>query len=158
MNKNYLIIGGIALVGAGAYLLYKKEKEKNISDKDILEKQLEEEKANALKIIADNKKKASISLQNPNSKKAKIAVIQRSIGVASDGILGPQTLGKLKELFPSLVTLTDANLDKIYTFVQNNPYSLPSATTVTLDYGQKPLLSFGSNPINNFTNTFKPFN
>jgi hypothetical protein len=158
MNKNYLIIGGIALVGAGAYFLYKKDKNKEVSNEDILAKQKEAQEQNALRIIAEQKHQASIDLQNKNSKKSKIAVIQKSIGVAPDGIVGPQTMGKLKELFPSIVTLSDENLEKIYTYVQANPYTMPNAKTVLLNYGTS-ILNWATNSDSGFkfTDVFKPF-
>jgi LPXTG-motif cell wall-anchored protein len=161
MNKNYLIIGGIALAGAGAYFLYKKKAKTLTSENEILQNQLDAEKENALKIIAQNKKKSSISLQNRNSNKSKIAVIQQAIGVASDGIVGPQTLNKLKTLFPNLVNLTNANIEQIYTFCNNNAYLTPNANNVDLYYGnvmEKPLIVPNNNSgINVFTDTFKPF-
>jgi hypothetical protein len=160
MNKNYLLIGGIALVGAGAYLLYKKDKKnKELSNEDILAAQKEAQEKNALRIIAEQNHQANIDLQNKNSKKSKIAVIQKSIGVAPDGIVGPQTMGKLKELFPSIVTLSDENIERIYSYVQSNPYTMPNAKTVLLDYGSS-VLSWGTNSNSGFkfSDVFKPFN
>ncbi len=161
MNKNYLLFGGIALVGAGAYFLYKKDKNKQVSNEDILAKQKEAQEQNALRIIAERNYQATIDLQNKNSKKSKIAVIQKSIGVTPDGILGPQTLGKLKQAFPLLVNLTDANIEKIYNYVKSNPYTMPNSITVLLDYGsvmQKPLIVPNNNSgVNIFTDSFKPF-
>jgi LPXTG-motif cell wall-anchored protein len=161
MNKNYLLIGGIALAGAGAYFLYKKKAKTLTSENEILQNQLDAEKENALKIIAQNKKNATISLQNKNSPKSKIAVIQRTIGVNPDGIVGPQTLNKLKTLFPKLVNLTNANMEQLYTFCNNNPYLMPNEKNVSLFYGnpmEKPLIVPNNNSgINIFTTAFKPF-
>jgi LPXTG-motif cell wall-anchored protein len=161
MNKNYLLIGGLALLGTGAYFIYKKNKESEVSNEDILAKQKEAQEKNALIIIAEQKHQASIDLQNKNSKKSKIAVIQKAIGVTPDGILGPQTLNKLKQFFPLLVNLTDANLERIFTYVQANTYITPTAKVVDLDYGktmQTPLIVPNNNSgVNVFTDTFKPF-
>lgn len=161
LNNNILLISGIALAGAGAYFLYKKKEKTLTSENDILQNQLEEQKADALKIIANNKKKASVSLQNKNSVKSKIAVIQASIGVTPDGIVGPQTLTQLKTYFPMLVNLTNANIDRIYNYAQANKYVTPTAKVVDLDYGsvmQTPLIVPNNNSgVNVFTNTFKPF-
>ena len=160
-NNNILLISGIALAGAGAYFLYKKKEKTLVSANDILERQLAEQKADALKIIANNKKNASVSLENKNSMKSKIAVIQGAIGVTPDGIVGPQTLNQLKTFFPMLVNLTNANIERIYTYVQANKYVTPTAKVVDLDYGktmQTPLIVQNNNSgVNVFTDTFKPF-
>jgi peptidoglycan hydrolase-like protein with peptidoglycan-binding domain len=162
LNNNVLLIGGAAIV-AGAYLVYKKSKQaKSVTTElDIAKKQMIEQS----EIIKAEKKaaikEATNSLQNPNSVKSKIALIQRSIGVNPDGIVGPQTLNKLKTFFPLLVNLTSANIEKIYTFVKANQYVTPTAKVVTLDYGstmQTPLIVPNNNSgVNVFTDTFKPF-
>ena len=161
MNKNYLLIGSIALVGAGAYLLYKKKTKTLASENEILQNQIDAQEKDALLIIAQNKKNASTSLENKNSPKSKIALIQQSIGVTPDGIVGPQTLSKLKTLFPNLVNLTNANIQQIYSFVKANSYVVPNANNVDLYYGnvnEKPLIIPNNNSgINVFTNVFKPF-
>jgi LPXTG-motif cell wall-anchored protein len=161
INNNVLLIGGAAVV-AGAYLIYKKSKNKSVTTElDIAKKQMIEQSE-----IVKAEKKAAIketanSLQNPNSIKSKIAVIQRSIGVNPDGIIGPQTLNKLKTFFPLLVNLTNANIERIYTYVQANKYVTPTAKVVDLDYGstmQTPLIVPNNNSgVNVFTDTFKPF-
>jgi hypothetical protein len=162
LNNNVLLIGGAAIV-AGAYLVYKKSKQaKSVTTElDIAKKQMIEQSE-----IIKAEKKAAIkettnSLQNPNSVKSKIALIQRSIGVNPDGIVGPQTLNKLKTFFPLLVNLTSANIERIYTFVKANQYVTPTAKVVTLDYGstmQTPLIVPNNNSgVNVFTDTFKPF-
>jgi hypothetical protein len=162
LNNNVLLIGGAAIV-AGAYLVYKKSKQaKSVTTElDIAKKQMIEQAE-----IIKAEKKAAIkettnSLQNPNSVKSKIALIQRSIGVNPDGIVGPQTLNKLKTFFPLLVNLTSANIERIYTFVKANQYVTPTAKVVTLDYGstmQTPLIVPNNNSgVNVFTDTFKPF-
>lgn len=161
INNNVLLIGGAAVV-AGAYMIYKKSKNKVVTTElDIAKKQMIEQSE-----IIKAEKKAAIketanSLQNPNSIKSKIAVIQRSIGVNPDGIIGPQTLNKLKTFFPLLVNLTNANIERIYTYVQANKYVTPTAKVVDLDYGstmQTPLIVPNNNSgVNVFTDTFKPF-
>lgn len=163
LNNNVLLIGGAAVV-AGAYMIYKKSKEAKsalTTELDIAKKQMIEQSE-----IIKAEKKAAIketanSLQNPNSIKSKIAVIQRSIGVNPDGIIGPQTLNKLKTFFPLLVNLTNANIERIYTYVQANKYVTPTAKVVDLDYGstmQTPLIVPNNNSgVNVFTDTFKPF-
>ena len=161
INNNVLLIGGAAIV-AGAYMIYKKSKNKSVTTElDIAKKQMIEQSE-----IIKAEKKAAIketanSLQNPNSIKSKIAVIQRSIGVNPDGIIGPQTLNKLKTFFPLLVNLTNANIERIYTYVQANKYVTPTAKVVDLDYGstmQTPLIVPNNNSgVNVFTDTFKPF-
>ena len=161
INNTVLLIGGAAVV-AGAYMIYKKSKNKVVTTElDIAKKQMIEQSE-----IIKAEKKAAIketanSLQNPNSIKSKIAVIQRSIGVNPDGIIGPQTLNKLKTFFPLLVNLTNANIERIYTYVQANKYVTPTAKVVDLDYGstmQTPLIVPNNNSgVNVFTDTFKPF-
>jgi hypothetical protein len=163
LNNNVLLIGGAA-IAAGAYMIYKKSKEAKsalTTELDIAKKQMIEQS----EIIKAEKKaaikEATNSLQNPNSVKSKIALIQRSIGVNPDGIVGAQTLNKLKTFFPLLVNLTSANIEKIYTFVKANQYVTPTAKVVTLDYGstmQTPLIVPNNNSgVNVFTDTFKPF-
>jgi murein L,D-transpeptidase YcbB/YkuD len=162
--NNTLIIGGAAII-AGAYLVYKKTK----SNKDAMNSELDIAKKQALEAEAVAKaavKSATLakanSLQNPNSIKSKIAVIQRSIGVNPDGIVGPQTLKQLKTQFPMLINLTNANIERIYNFVMANPYTAPNAVNVQLDYGKTlytPMFVPNNNSgINVFTSTFKPFN
>jgi murein L,D-transpeptidase YcbB/YkuD len=163
LSNNVLIIGGAVI--AGAYLVYKKTKANKsalTTELDIAKKQMQVQseviKAEQVKAI---KEKAN-SLQNPNSIKSKIAVIQRSIGVNPDGIVGPQTLNQLKTQFPMLVNLTNANIERIYNYVKSNPYTIPNATSVQLDYGKTlytPLIVPNNNSgVNVFTETFKPFN
>lgn len=163
LNNNVLIIGGAAIV-AGAYLIYKKSKEKKsalTTELDIAKKQMLEQ-SEIIKAEKIAKIKSTVnSLQNPNSMKSKIAVIQRSIGVNPDGIVGAQTLTQLKTLFPLLVNLTNANIERIYSYVKANPYNMPNSISVILDYGksiQTPLIVPNNNSgVNVFTSTFKPF-
>jgi murein L,D-transpeptidase YcbB/YkuD len=163
LSNNTLIIGGAAVI-AGAYLVYKKTKSNKdalTTELDIAKKQMQVQseviKAEQIKAI---KAKAN-SLQNPNSIKSKIAVIQRSIGVNPDGIVGSQTLKQLKTQFPMLVNLTNANIERIYNFVMANPYTAPNSVNVQLDYGKTlytPLIVPNNNSgVNIFESTFKPF-
>lgn len=157
-----LLIGGAAVV-VGAYLVYEKSKKNKsaTTELDIAKKQMLEQSeiVKAEKILA--LKSITNSLQNPNSVKSKIAVIQRSIGVTPDGIIGTQTLKQLKTLFPLLVNLTNDNIERIYNYVKSNPYTMPNSVSVALDYGKTlftPLVIPNNNSgVNVFTNTFKPF-
>lgn len=164
ISNNTLIIGGLAVIG-GAYAVYKKNKDAKESlntELDIAKKQAALAEAKA----KEAKEKAILStansLQNPNSLKSKIAVIQRAIGVNPDGIVGNQTLKQLKVLFPLLTSLTNANIERLYTFVKANPYTTPNSVNVNLDYGKgvfytPAIIPNNNSGINVFTNVFKPF-
>lgn len=164
INNNTLIIGGAAVLAA-SYVVYKKTQDKRNSlntELDIAKKQAETAEAKAKKAAADAASAKANSLQNPNSLKSKIAVIQKSIGVVPDGIIGTQSLKQLKTLFPMLVNLTNANIERIYNFCKANPYTTPNATNVQLDYGKvvlhAPMVIPNNNSgVNVFTNIFKPF-
>jgi murein L,D-transpeptidase YcbB/YkuD len=163
LNNNALLIGGAAVV-AGAYLVYKTSKANKsamTTELDIIKKQVIDAQAKA-KAAEINAAKIKVnSLENPTSTKSKIAVIQRSIGVNPDGIVGTQTLKQLKVQFPMLVNLTSANIERIYNYVKANPYTMPNATSVQLDYGKTlytPLIVPNNNSgVNVFTETFKTF-
>jgi murein L,D-transpeptidase YcbB/YkuD len=163
LNNNTLIIGGAAII-AGAYLVYKKTKSRKdamTTELDIAKKQALEAEAIAKAAVKSATLSKANSLQNPNSAKSKIAVIQRAIGVNPDGIVGPQTLKQLKTQFPMLVNLTNANMERIYNFVMANPYTAPNAVNVQLDYGKTmytPMFVPNNNSgVNVFTETFKGF-
>jgi len=165
-NKELKIAAGIfglAMI-ANVYLAIKRNK-KNKSDSttelDIAKKQALEAEAIAKAAVKSATLAKANSLQNPNSIKSKIAVIQRAIGVNPDGIVGTQTLKQLKTQFPMLVNLTNANIERIYNFVMANPYTAPNAVNVQLDYGKTPYTPMfvpnNNSGVNVFTETFKPF-
>ena len=120
MKTKNLIIGAL-LLGGASYLAIKKGlfKKKTITNADIDNAQKNKDIANQL-LAQENKAKAStISLQNPTSDKSKIAKIQSYLGVAIDGILGPQTYQAIIDKLPNLagkVSIDDliANLDTLY--------------------------------------------
>jgi hypothetical protein len=123
MNKNYLILGSVALVGAGAYFVYKKSKENedvNKTAEDILAKQKEAQEENALRIIAEQKHQSSIDLQNKNSFNAKVYKVQLYLGVKPDTIIGANTIKALATKFGGKFdTINTGNIDAILTEINS---------------------------------------
>lgn len=106
--KTRNIIIAVALAGAGAYFAVKKGLFKK---KDIKNAQTDADIKNQLLWQEQKRKLDSISLENPNSDKAKIARIQSYLGVAIDGILGPQTYNAIVNKIPSLSGVSIAELN-----------------------------------------------
>ena len=109
-NKTRNIIIAVALAGAGAYFAVKKGlfKKKSVSISDA---QNDADVKNQLLWQEQKRKLDSISLENPNSDKAKIARIQSYLGVAIDGILGQQTYNAIVAKIPSLSGVSIAELN-----------------------------------------------
>lgn len=109
--KTRNIIIAVALAGAGAYFAVKKGlfKKKGVSISDA---QNDADIKNQLLWQEQKRKLDSISLENPNSDKAKIARIQSYLGVAIDGILGPQTYNAIVAKIPSLSGVSIAELNQ----------------------------------------------
>lgn len=107
--KTRNIIIAVALAGAGAYFAVKKGLFKK---KSISQAQNDADVKNQLLWQEQKRKLDSISLENPNSDKAKIARIQSYLGVAIDGILGPQTYNAIVAKIPSLSSVSIAELNQ----------------------------------------------
>jgi len=142
MNKNYLLIGGLALVGTGAYFLYKKDKDskdaeadKNKTAEEILAKQVEAQEKNAAKIIAEQKYQSSIDLQNKNSYAAKVARVQLYLGVTPTGKVGANTIKALVTMMSTKFdSINEGNVDAILTEIDARKKSasdLSQKTTTT---------------------------
>jgi len=121
------ILNIVAVAGAagGAYLLYKKYKKKTPAEemKAATDKIKAEQTAiseaiknqnatNAAQTVFDN-------INNPNSFKGKVAIIQRVLGVQIDGAPGPQTNNAYQKRF---------GLDRGTIGVMNLDYYLKKAT------------------------------
>ena len=120
MKTRNLIIGAV-LLGGASYLAIKKGlfKKKSVSNSDIKNAQENQDIANQLLAESNKAKASTISIQNPTSDKAKIGKIQAYLGVAIDGILGPQTYNAIISKLPNLagqVSIADlnANIDTLY--------------------------------------------
>lgn len=116
MKKNTTLILSTVLVGAGAFLIYnrnRKQDEKETTEAGIKAKQ----EADALAAAkAEEERKArekANSLENPNSFVSKVAKIQLYLGVSPIGVVGPQTKMALSKKFPKYTTITSANVDLI---------------------------------------------
>jgi peptidoglycan hydrolase-like protein with peptidoglycan-binding domain len=104
------------LIGAGAYIIYSRNRKKANSETTedaIRDKQKEEAEQAAKDAARDTAREQYNSLQNPNSYKSKVARVQGFLGVAIDGIVGPQTLGALKKKFPQFQFMNSTNIDAI---------------------------------------------
>ena len=113
MKKNLIIPISLLLAG-GAFVLYKNRKAKKGVSVDEIKKQQEEAKKATLKEIErEAVRKQYESLENPNSFKGKVARIQLFLGVATDGIVGPQTLLALSQKLPFYTTINASNVDFI---------------------------------------------
>lgn len=115
MKKNTTLILSTVLVGAGAFLIYNRSRK---AKKGVSVEEIEaEQKTEAERAIEEIKKRGTVqrgnSLENPNSFKSKIARVQGFLGVAIDGIIGPQTLGALRHKLPKYQTITLSNIDFI---------------------------------------------
>lgn len=120
MKTKNLIIGAL-LLGGASYLAIKKGlfKKKSVTNADIKNAQDNQDIANQLLAESNKAKASTISIQNPTSDKAKIGKIQSYLGVAIDGILGPQTYNAIINRLPNLagqVSIADlnANIDTLY--------------------------------------------
>lgn len=120
MKKNTTLILSTVLVGAGAFLIYNrnsKPDEKKASEAaskaSIKAKQEADAQIQAEAAAREAAKNKYNSLENPNSFKSKIARVQGFLGVAIDGIIGPQTLGALRNKLPKYQTITLSNIDFI---------------------------------------------
>jgi hypothetical protein len=111
-TKNILI--GLALAGAGAYFAFKKGlfKKKLVTNTDIKNAQNDSDIANQLLWQEQKRKLDSITLENPNSTKSKIARIQSYLGVAIDGILGVQTYNAIVNKIPSVAQVSIQELNE----------------------------------------------
>jgi murein L,D-transpeptidase YcbB/YkuD len=116
MKKNTTLILSTVLIGAGAYIIYSRNRKKanfSTTEDAIKAKQKEEANKAAKDAARDTAREQYNSLQNPNSYKSKVARVQGFLGVAIDGIVGPQTLGALKKKFPQFQTMNSTNIDAI---------------------------------------------
>jgi peptidoglycan hydrolase-like protein with peptidoglycan-binding domain len=116
MKKNTTLILSTVLIGAGAYIIYSRNRKKANSEttEDAIKQKQKEEADKAAKDAArDTAREQYNSLQNPNSYKSKVARVQGFLGVAIDGIVGPQTLGALKKKFPQFQFMNSTNIDAI---------------------------------------------
>jgi murein L,D-transpeptidase YcbB/YkuD len=116
MKKNTTLILSTVLIGAGAYIIYSRNRKKansGTTEDAIKQKQKEEADKAAKDAARETIKEQYNSLQNPNSYKSKVARVQGFLGVAIDGIVGPQTLGALKKRFPRYDTINSSNIDFI---------------------------------------------
>jgi hypothetical protein len=116
IKKNTTLILSTVLIGAGAFIIYSRNRKKSNSsttEEGIKEKQKEEEKAKAEAKERQDAEAQWNSLQNPHSYKSKVARVQGFLGVAIDGIVGPQTLGALRNKFPQFPTMNPNNIDAI---------------------------------------------
>ena len=121
MKKNNLLYIGGALLLGGAYLAFKKGVfKKPVTPADIKDEQKAKDEANALKIIADKAKANTITIANPNSYKANVAVMQKALGIAPDGIVGPQTLKAVQAKYPNVTEITPDIVMQITPFIQAN--------------------------------------
>jgi peptidoglycan hydrolase-like protein with peptidoglycan-binding domain len=116
MKKNTTLILSTVLIGAGAYIIYSRNRKKansGTTEDAIKDKQKEEADKAARDAARDTAREQYNSLQNPNSYKSKVARVQGFLGVAIDGIVGPQTLGALKKKFPQFQFMNSTNIDAI---------------------------------------------
>ena len=116
MKKNTTLILSTVLIGAGAYIIYSRNRKKansGTTEDAIRDKQKEEADKAAKDAARDTAREQYNSLQNPNSYKSKVARVQGFLGVAIDGIVGPQTLGALKKKFPQFQFMNSTNIDAI---------------------------------------------
>ena len=122
MKKNNLLYIGGALLLGGAYLAFKKGvfTKKPVTPSDIKDEQKAKDEANALKIIADKAKASTITIANPNSYKANVAVMQKALGITPDGIVGPQTLKAVQAKYPNVTEITPEIVMQITPFIQAN--------------------------------------
>jgi hypothetical protein len=121
MKKNTKLIIGAAVIGTGAYLIYNKirKAKKDVSVIDIEEKQEAEKIKTDTEKQRQNANKIDNSLQNPRSFKSKVAKVQLFLGVATDGIVGPQTLLALSKKLPKYTMIKDFNIDFILNDIAN---------------------------------------
>ena len=116
MKKNTTLILSTVLIGAGAFIIYSRNRKKansGTTENAIRDKQKEEAEKAAKDAARDTAREQYNSLQNPNSYKSKVARVQGFLGVAIDGIVGPQTLGALKRKFPQFQFMNSTNIDAI---------------------------------------------
>ena len=116
MKKNTTLILSTVLIGAGAYIIYSRNRKKansSTTEDAIKAKQKEEADKAAKDAARDTAREQYNSLQNPNSYKSKVARVQGFLGVAIDGIVGPQTLGALRKKFPQFQFMNSTNIDAI---------------------------------------------
>lgn len=136
MNKNIYLIGGSALVLGGLYLAYKKGVfgAKPITPADVKNEQELQAEKDALLIIANKQKASSNLMSNPNSYKAKVSVLQQALGVAADGIPGPQTLKALQKHYPNVTKITPEIVDQVLPFIKANGV-MPNPSLMKLTVG-----------------------
>jgi murein L,D-transpeptidase YcbB/YkuD len=115
MRKNTTLILSTVLVGAGAFLIYNRSRKakKGVSVDEIEAKQKTDSEIAAEAAAREAARNKYNSLENPNSYKSKVARVQAFLGVAIDGIVGPQTLGALKQKLPKYQTINSSNIDFI---------------------------------------------
>lgn len=118
-NNNLYLIGSAALI-VGGILAYKKGVfgKKETTNEDIKKSQKDKEVQDAL--IAQAKKDAvsKIVIQNANSMKAKIAVIQLDLGVTPDGVIGQNTLNALRTKYPLIKNLDSKTIDALSAWIK----------------------------------------
>jgi hypothetical protein len=130
-NNNVYLVGGALLLIGGGYIAYKKglfgaKVEEDTTKKDIVDAQKEKEIEEGLIIEAKKKKARTTTIENPNSFKAKVAVIQGKLGVAMDGVVGAQTRMALNDKFPSVTDLTPSNIDSVTAMFNGSATAKPT--------------------------------
>lgn len=134
-NNNLYLIGGALLLSGGAYIAYKRGM---FSKKDVpVEKTIEEiakeqrdrEIADAIIAKEKSERERANSKSNPNSFASKVAVVQGNLGVAIDGIVGPQTRKALTAKFPSVTDLTMSNIDAVIAMFNAGAVVTPTTQT-----------------------------
>jgi hypothetical protein len=125
MKKNYTLILSTVLVGAGAFLIYNKNRKdkEEATEEGIKAKQEAEEKAKAEAEAKRLAKEKENSLENPNSFASKVATIQLYLGVTPDTKVGPNTIMALTKKFPKYTSITTSNVNAILADIEANKKS-----------------------------------
>jgi hypothetical protein len=121
MKKNYTLILSTVLVGAGAFLIYNKNRKdkEEATEEGIKAKQEAEEKAKAEAEAKRLAKEKENSLENPNSFASLVAKIQLYLGTTPDGKVGPNTIMALTKKFPKYTTITTSNVNLILADIES---------------------------------------
>jgi hypothetical protein len=123
MNTNTKIGIALGLAGVG-FIAYKKGVFKNIHVEKFLtplglkSKMSEQEIANAQKAEARQVAASTTAIQNPNSLKALIAIIQLDLAVSPDGIIGKNTIAALRAKYPNVDPSKPEQLIKLATWIR----------------------------------------
>jgi len=131
-NNNIYLVGGALLLVSGGYIAYKKglfggnPVGEDVTKTDVTEAQKEKQIEEGLIIEAKKQKARTTTIENPNSFKAKVAVIQGKLGVAMDGIVGSQTRMALTAKFPEITDLTPSNIDSVTAMFNGSANAKPT--------------------------------